>query len=94
MGNKDLQKQLASHVSGQANTPLSKPAHSLTYDDVAQEIGANKDDGLASSEAKSRLDQYGPNELGDGEGVNPAKILLRQIVNSMTLVSFIYTLLL
>lgn len=87
MGNKEIQHKLASHVSGQANLPLSKPAHSLTYDDLADEIGANKNDGLTLSEAESRLSQYGPNELGDDGGVNVTKILLRQIVNSMTLVS-------
>ena len=58
----------------------------MSYDDLANEIGANKNDGLASAEANSRLDQYGPNELGDDGGVNPTKILLRQIVNSMTLI--------
>ena len=85
--NKELQQKLAEHVSGQANSPLSKPAHSLTYDDLADELDANKNDGLTSSEAEGRLGQYGPNELGNDGGVNPTKILLRQIVNSMTLVS-------
>lgn len=86
MGNKADQKAIASHVSGQSNTPLSKPAHALSYDDLVEEIGANKDDGLATEEAKKRLQQFGKNELGDEGGVNPGKILLTQIANAMTLV--------
>lgn len=86
MGNKDLQKKLDSHVSGQANEPLSKPPHSLAYDDVVDEIGANANDGLTTQEAKARLEKHGKNELGNEAGVNPGKILLRQVVNAMTLV--------
>lgn len=87
---KELQKTLAKHVSGQANQPLSKPAHSLTYEDLIDEIGANKDDGLTSDEAKKRLDVNGLNDLGDEGGVNPGKILLKQVANAMTLVRFLF----
>ena len=53
---------------------------------MATELNANADDGLTADEAKKRLDQFGRNELGDGGGVNPGKILLRQVANAMTLV--------
>lgn len=74
------------HVSGQSNKPISKPAHCLDRDSVVQELSANKEDGLTVSEAKQRLEDYGRNELDDGPGVQPLKILLRQVANAMMLV--------
>ena len=75
------------HISGQANEILSEGLpHSLTIDQAAQAIGANLSDGLTSSEAESRLQKYGRNELDDGPGVSPVKILVRQVANAMTLV--------
>lgn len=85
MGEK--QPSLEGHKSGQSNEPLSKPAHALPFQQVIEETKCNPDDGLTTSEAKSRLDKFGTNDLGDDGGVQPAKILLRQVANSMTLVS-------
>jgi len=85
MGKKG-EDSLEGHVSGQANKPLSQPAHALPHERVAEEIGANTRDGLTSGEANSRLEQYGKNELGEAGGVNPGKILVRQVANAMTLV--------
>lgn len=75
------------HVSGQANKPLSLPAHALSYDDVSNEIGANTQDGLTDTEVQARLEEHGKNELDDGPGVQPVKILIRQMANAMMLVS-------
>lgn len=77
---------LDGHVSGQANTPLSRPSHALNFDAVLEEIGCNAENGLSSSEATKRHEQYGNNDLGEDGGVQPAKILLRQVANAMTLV--------
>ena len=77
---------LEGHVSGQANKPLSKPAHALPTETVIQETKCNSDDGLTTEDAKARLEEYGPNELGEDGGVQPGKILLRQVANAMTLV--------
>ena len=74
------------HVSGQANVPLSGLPHTLTIDQIASEIGANLIDGLTTAEVQARLNTYGPNELDDGPGVSPVKILIRQVANAMTLV--------
>ncbi|KAA8566891.1 hypothetical protein EYC84_009988 [Monilinia fructicola] len=74
------------HVSGQSNKPLSKPAHALDYETVAQELEANLQDGLTDAEAKARLELYGKNELDDGPGVQPVKILIHQVANAMILV--------
>jgi len=75
-------------LSGSGNKPLSKPAHALTYEAVIDETQADNDAGLTQAAAKERLEVYGSNDLGDGAGVQPAKILLRQIANAMTLVTF------
>ena len=85
MGKK--QPSLEGHVSGQANDPLTKPAHALTFQQVIEETKCNADDGLTTSEAKSRLEKFGNNDLGDDGGVSAPKILLRQVANAMTLVS-------
>ena len=74
------------HVSGQSNEPISLPAHALPYDTAAQELEANTQDGLTDAQVKSRLEKYGRNELDDGPGVQPFKILLRQVANAMMLV--------
>ncbi|EME48512.1 hypothetical protein DOTSEDRAFT_57843 [Dothistroma septosporum NZE10] len=83
-------KQVANnHVSGQSNNPLSKPAHALTWREVAEQLQGDIDDGLNVSEANKRLEEFGRNELGDGKKVNPGKIMLRQVANAMTLVLII-----
>ncbi|EMD93005.1 hypothetical protein COCC4DRAFT_196836 [Bipolaris maydis ATCC 48331] len=84
MGKK--QPSLEGHKSGQANDPLSKPAHALTWKQVVEEVRCNAEDGLTTAEAKSRHEKYGNNDLGDDGGVSPAKILLRQVANAMTLI--------
>lgn len=81
------QQSADSHVSGQANNQkLSQPAHSLKWKDVATELGTDIDDGLTADDASQRLEEFGRNELGDGQKVNPGKILVRQVANAMTLV--------
>ncbi|RII21309.1 hypothetical protein CUC08_Gglean000471 [Alternaria sp. MG1] len=84
MGKKE--PSLEGHRSGQANEPLSKPAHALPWKDVVNEIKCNAEDGLTTAEAKSRHEKYGNNDLGDDGGVSPGKILLRQVANAMTLI--------
>lgn len=84
---KSNQPSLEGHVSGQANNPMSKPAHALTFQQVCEEVGCNPDEGLTEAEAESRHQQYGNNDLGNDKGVQPGKILLRQVANAMTLVS-------
>ncbi|KAK8087603.1 hypothetical protein PG997_002564 [Apiospora hydei] len=74
------------HVSGQSNEPLSRPAHALSWEDVLSELGTDALNGLSADEAESRKAKFGPNELGDAEGVQPMKIIIAQIANAMTLV--------
>lgn len=82
----DPKKVSASHTSGQSNKPLSRPAHALTFQQLAQELNADILSGLTAQEAKARLEQYGKNDLGEEEGVQPLKIVVAQIANAMTMV--------
>lgn len=61
-------------------------AHSMSVKDVCAELSTNVDDGLHISEAKTRVERYGKNELDDGPGVQPLKILVHQVANGMILV--------
>ncbi|KAL8706187.1 MAG: hypothetical protein Q9201_000765 [Fulgogasparrea decipioides] len=51
------------------NADLTRPAHALPYAQVADEIGANRSQGLTDAEAKKRIELYGRNELQAGGGV-------------------------
>jgi Na+-exporting ATPase len=85
MGKKNS-ASLEGHVSGQSNQPLSLPPHSLNLEQTVSELKTDTWNGLDDAEAKRRLDDYGPNELGEMEGVSPIKILIAQVANAMTLV--------
>jgi len=74
------------HVSGQANKPMTAPAHALAVDQVVDELKANVEVGLSDDEAKRRLEEYGRNEFGEQKGVQPVKIFIGQIANALTLV--------
>lgn len=74
------------HISGQSNKPLSRPAHALSHQQVAHELDADILSGLTAAEAQSRIKEYGRNELGEGEGVQPLKIVIAQVANAMTMV--------
>jgi len=78
MGKKD-QNPLEGHVSGQSNKPLSKPAHALPFDKVLEETGCDAEEGLTTTKAKEIHAVWGNNDLGEGGGVQPGKILLRQV---------------
>ena len=75
------------HVSGQSNTPLSRPPHALSSEEVLQGLKSDELTGLSPEEAHRRLHEHGPNELERKKGVQPLKIFFEQIFNAMTLVS-------
>ncbi|KID94402.1 ATPase, P-type, potassium/sodium efflux, fungal, partial [Metarhizium majus ARSEF 297] len=74
------------HVPGQANKPMTAPAHALTIEEVIHQLQANVEAGLSTDEAKRRLEEYGRNEFGEQDGVQPLKIFIGQIANALTLV--------
>ncbi|KAF4552549.1 E1-E2 ATPase-like protein 10 [Elsinoe fawcettii] len=86
MVSKDKSVPLEGHISGQSNRPLSLPAHSLSVQQVADELKTELWSGVDDADAKRRLEEYGPNEIGDTEGVSVWKVLVAQVANAMTLV--------
>lgn len=83
---KEKDKAPENHISGQSNRPLSQPAHALSHKQVADELGVDTLTGLSKDEANKRLNEYGTNDIGEGEGIQPFKIIIAQIANAMTLV--------
>ncbi|KAI9882274.1 MAG: hypothetical protein M1823_005980 [Watsoniomyces obsoletus] len=65
---------------------LSRPAHALPAEQAIAELDVDVQGGLTPEGARARLEEHGRNELDDGPGVRPGKILLRQIANAMVLV--------
>jgi magnesium-transporting ATPase (P-type) len=68
------------------NNILSRPAHTLTYDQARDELQADFTTGLGADDAATRLAKYGANNFGEEKGVQPLQILIAQVVNAMTLV--------
>lgn len=80
----------ASYSSNEKSTPLPGDAKSspwtLTVDQCAAAFSTNINSGLTTDEAKSRLGEYGLNQLDQGEGISMTKVFLRQVCNAMILV--------
>ena len=60
--------------------------HCWTVDQVVEQLNTSLEHGLSRTEAEDRLQTYGRNELEGGGGVNPVRILIKQIANAMVLV--------
>ncbi|PNS20119.1 potassium/sodium efflux P-type ATPase, fungal-type [Sphaceloma murrayae] len=71
------------------NSMLPQPAHSMTRDEVVESLKTSAEDGLTSTDAEQRLAKYGKNQFDEGPGVQPVKILIRQVANAMMLVLLI-----
>ena len=83
------EQQINQHAQQQPNADLlqlSKPPYILSAEEVANELGADPDQGLSEEEAQSRLTRVGLNELTGGGGVSAGRILAKQIFNAMVLV--------
>jgi potassium/sodium efflux P-type ATPase len=61
-------------------------AHSRSVGDVCAVLVTNLELGITEARASELLKQYGRNELKGQAGVNPWKILLRQVANGLTAV--------
>lgn len=73
----------------ETSQPLSKPAHSLSFDAVLSQLASDPEEGLSASEAQGRIEIYGQNVLSGDEGVSIVKIVIKQIANAMMLVRYI-----
>lgn len=62
-------------------------AHLVDAPDVAAHLEVDPKNGLTSEQAKSRLERDGPNAIDGAGTVSVGEILLRQVSNSLTIVS-------
>lgn len=68
-------------------TPNSQNSYACSPRTVAEYLGSDLKNGLNSADAKDRLVSNGPNRLETSGGVSVMEVLLRQVSNSLTLVS-------
>ncbi|HIK14247.1 MAG TPA: cation-translocating P-type ATPase [Leptolyngbyaceae cyanobacterium M33_DOE_097] len=61
------------------------PWHTLSVENVVQDLQSDRNDGLSTQRAAELLQQYGPNELTETRGRGPLQILLDQFTNIMLL---------
>lgn len=62
------------------------PFHSLRVEDVVKYVRADVEKGLGDEQVQARLEEHGSNVLGGDGGVTPWTVLLRQLMNALTLV--------
>jgi len=60
--------------------------HQMTLEELLPAVNLHSEQGLSADEAKQRLEQFGPNELSEGERVSPITLLLNQFKDFMVLV--------
>ena len=66
---------------------LEAPAHTVPFEDILQNLQVDQESGLTSEEANARKNTHRPNQLDEGPGVQPWRILVHQVANALTLVS-------
>ncbi|EEY16846.1 calcium-transporting ATPase [Verticillium alfalfae VaMs.102] len=86
MSEKQAHQATEGHISGQANEPMTAPAHALSAAQVVEELQTDSAAGLTVEEASLRLSKYGVNDFEKEKGVRPLQIFIAQIVNSMVMV--------
>lgn len=67
--------------------------HAATVDETLDEVESTQD-GLSSEKATQRLEQYGPNTIGEGEKISLVRILFHQFTSPLIyilLIAFIIT---
>ncbi|KAK2747958.1 Na+ ATPase [Myotisia sp. PD_48] len=69
-----------------AGIVVSRPAHSMHFNEVVDELHSNPEHGLSVQEAQNRLTSCGRNDLGNVQSARPGTILIRQIANAMTMI--------
>ena len=63
-----------------------KPWHTLSTEETRVALKTSIKDGLSSSEAKARLEQYGPNALMEEEKIKWPRVLIRQFTNFLIMI--------
>ncbi|AGB40703.1 cation transport ATPase [Halobacteroides halobius DSM 5150] len=71
----------------------SENKESITYhksiDQITDEFNTKQEEGLSESEAKKRLDDYGPNQLKQESAISPWEILVEQFKNIIVILLII-----
>ncbi|KAL0948852.1 hypothetical protein HGRIS_008973 [Hohenbuehelia grisea] len=67
-------------------TSVAPIAHTLSTEDILDELGTSDVHGLTKNEAKRRLEHCGENILEGSTGVSAIKVLIGQLANALTLV--------
>jgi Ca2+-transporting ATPase len=62
---------------------MTRPAHALAAEDVAQELAVDLEQGLSGAEAEARLVRFGPNRLPRARRAAFAAIALRQFADPL-----------
>lgn len=62
------------------------PPHTVAFEQVLEKLSVDHNAGLSVDEANARKTKYGPNQLDEGPGVQPFRILVHQVANALTLV--------
>lgn len=68
---------------------MQTSAHSLTIDQVLDQLHTSREEGLTTTEATKRLQKYGPNSLPDSSTRHPLTILLHQLNSLMVYILFV-----
>ena len=66
---------------------MNKNYHSFSIERVFKEVSSSKN-GLSNNEAKRRLSDFGPNDIGEDKGVNPVTIFLKQFTSILIYILF------
>lgn len=85
-GNGKAEKAGPTPEGAQANRALDFNTHTATSQKVLEALKVDVDGGLTDSDAKKRVEEYGPNRLKPPRRPSPFSIFLRQVGNAMTLV--------
>ncbi|KAG5641781.1 hypothetical protein DXG03_004257 [Asterophora parasitica] len=67
-------------------TSIGPTAHTLTVQQLVDDLGTSQNDGLSKNEAIRRLESCGPNVLDGDGGVSAIEVLIKQLANALTLV--------
>ncbi|KAF8660097.1 hypothetical protein AX16_001655 [Volvariella volvacea WC 439] len=67
-------------------TSVAPIAHTLSVQQVVDDLGTSQADGLSKNEALRRIERYGENLLNGDDGVSALHVLIGQLANALTLV--------
>ncbi|MCU4719664.1 cation-transporting P-type ATPase [Halapricum hydrolyticum] len=56
--------------------------HAATVDETLDAL-ASSEDGLSTDRTARRLDQHGPNTIGEGDAISPVRIFLHQFTSPL-----------